>query len=927
MIVQNIMLFFNLFLIFIHSNQHDSDFIMLFSANYMNSATEMCSLFPTRGYICSFFPLKTVNWMLPSKCQEIANYYNDSQHSNTIEFTCLNSEIPYQFSLWAENANHEIFNKTILLKFEKCPVFRWYTFSKDQTSTGRLIKNGSEILIWPISIAESTELENKHLATFPDEISQEYAISMKETQSSPVVSLLSTDGSSVDFAWNTDIVFNSSFNCWITKIFFREYSDFNIQIESKDRFQANEPIDSTLEYFYPLSVNFSSIFLSEHFRAKRYLKSLNIKHIPRLRIRRHPCIQGSAFVRINDFVLTTNDDFDSYDVFKVKNLNQIDSIILTTTGFNWLSNSIACQINYITSEMTSSKLPTKVTFLKALFSWNTLLETEDFVDIGKIVIAANKNEPTDHFYFTIDGWKSYEKVSFNKTVSILDMEVVANGQGMIVFYYMIKNEHYTRTFYFENYPNKTFNGIFGPQTSFAESGLNKADLSSENRLVSNSIGQVFFVGRGIFISTDEATTFLPLRMISLPDQEYESMPNSTVRDIVFSRSCKCALIYETGEIFILYPNQNYFVQMQMFGGKTGYIRYDNLDRVALINFRENNKELIRKHHLLIENEIGLFGQIFKEKVTIECPYIQFDIQFPTNGLAYIDKNTEIRTMATIISERSDLIRPLIRSTHDIAISTKIENAKTARYDVIEKKYTAMRKIEAEINVTGISRGVSYLLVSPNGATYQCGNAQKILNVYVGCPRGRHIRIKGGDNIRLFYSKTRFKPELELWDNDKFIEDVKNNFVLYLYQKTPDIEVKYCQTAASVGCKRKPQSWKDFISDNQSISPWNQTNYQSCFEEGNDFDPNEYYNIMNSTEKSCIVLMPKNRQYKFRATIVDPNYSYCFLSTEFNVTVHGEPLHFGYSIGLIVFVLEISIMAIYSIHQIHVRNFEFTNQLT
>ena len=98
--------------------------------------------------------------------------------------------------------------------------------------------------------------------------------------------------------------------------------------------------------------------------------------------------------------------------------------------------------------------------------------------------------------------------------------------------------------------------------------------------------------------------------------------------------------------------------------------------------------------------------------------------------------------------------------------------------------------------------------------------------------------------------------------------------------------------------------------------WNKDNYKSCFETDKSniqiFDPNSYYEVLNSTD-NCIILYPRNAKYVFEVTIVDPDFSYCHLTTQFEIEIWGEPMGIWLIIAVICITLGISITFIVSYH--------------
>ena len=489
------MILLNVFISLSYSMSNSSeDFLMLFSTVDMNSDVEMCALFPTQGYIYSQSELIFVNWTLPEKCSTKDIQMLDDNRSSTIEFQCEESDTPHSFQIEAENLNGSILNRTVALRFVKCSDFHWYGFVKNSNQTGRQILNGSELLLWPISVPESTEKENLHTANLPSNISIQYALSMNDTLGSPEISLLSLEGTSINYVWNENTYFNSEMKCWTTTLFFNEWNDFNVQITSHDRYQANEAIRVSYEYFCLSTVDFKSVFLSKYFNANLITEEFELEDISHLHIYRHPCVQSTAFVRSGSYIIATIDDFDSFDVFEINETEiNISSMILTTSGISWIQNGTAYLFGYRSNTTTSSYLDQSVNLVKTLFSCNTLTNTENIVEINKIIVAANQGSSTDHFYYTTDNWKTFSNVSFNDFIIINDMEIISSADGIVVFYYTKPNDgNYTRVFRFENHIDGIFNGTFGPEYNFVDSGLDKADLTEKCFLTSNSIGQIFF---------------------------------------------------------------------------------------------------------------------------------------------------------------------------------------------------------------------------------------------------------------------------------------------------------------------------------------------------------------------------------------------------------------------------------------------------
>lgn len=172
-----------------------------------------------------------------------------------------------------------------------------------------------------------------------------------------------------------------------------------------------------------------------------------------------------------------------------------------------------------------------------------------------------------------------------------------------------------------------------------------------------------------------------------------------------------------------------------------------------------------------------------------------------------------------------------------------------------------------------------------------------------------LGIKGRtDKVSLFYSKTRFKPELEIYFGNDDIQEFTSNFIMYPIEG--GLPINYHLNAETAKCKSSPQTWNNF----SHFSHWNYSTYHSCFDIEEDYYPNTPYQIMNSTDSNFIILYPKNQIYKFLIFGLDRSLAQCNLTSELIIEVYGEPISIVYSVCLIIIVLVISAFLIYYYHR-------------
>ncbi|KAJ7338780.1 hypothetical protein JRQ81_012682 [Phrynocephalus forsythii] len=144
---------------------------------------------------------------------------------------------------------------------------------------------------------------------------------------------------------------------------------------------------------------------------------------------------------------------------------------------------------------------------------------------------------------------------------------------------------------------------------------------------------------------------------------------------------------------------------------------------------------------------------------------------------------------------------------------------------------------------------------------------------------------------LLYYDIPWLPLLELWDEDKFVEYVSADFVLFEVNGMHNYD--YLLNEVEANCLSKAQNWTTQIQNDpaQSLSEdtWSRYNYQSCKKPRGNYSlpsASSKYQVLNMNEKNRILFQQYNGIYVFKVIVVDTIYSYCDLTTVFSVYVHG-----------------------------------------
>eukprot|EP00057_Strongylocentrotus_purpuratus_P009728 XP_011664202.1 PREDICTED: uncharacterized protein C1orf101-like isoform X1 [Strongylocentrotus purpuratus] len=144
-------------------------------------------------------------------------------------------------------------------------------------------------------------------------------------------------------------------------------------------------------------------------------------------------------------------------------------------------------------------------------------------------------------------------------------------------------------------------------------------------------------------------------------------------------------------------------------------------------------------------------------------------------------------------------------------------------------------------------------------------------------------------------KDVFKPEIDLYDEDVFVESMTAGFVMWEDNGRHDFT--YTASMQSAGCLRLAQTWekmKEGVSDDLPVKDiWGPHNYKSCFlyEVTETRLLHDSYQILNQSGDNSVrwLATGDDQLYLFSLHVVDPYYSYCSLEARVAVIVSDESL--------------------------------------
>jgi hypothetical protein len=179
----------------------------------------------------------------------------------------------------------------------------------------------------------------------------------------------------------------------------------------------------------------------------------------------------------------------------------------------------------------------------------------------------------------------------------------------------------------------------------------------------------------------------------------------------------------------------------------------------------------------------------------------------------------------------------------------------------------------------------------------------------------------GCPVQVFHETTGFRIRLGLFEYERLIEVVEAEF--YLEEVHGRWDWSGNTTSAQAGCNRAAVSRTDLVrvaedapdddGERSSVVTGAVTpaTYRSCFQDpSGELDvPRGTYEIFNSTGRNALRFLRSGRGgvFVFRATVVDPFYSYCSLETEFAIDAFGEPLRSSTILIILAAVVAVMLM--------------------
>ncbi|CAI8034056.1 Cation channel sperm-associated protein subunit epsilon [Geodia barretti] len=280
-----------------------------------------------------------------------------------------------------------------------------------------------------------------------------------------------------------------------------------------------------------------------------------------------------------------------------------------------------------------------------------------------------------------------------------------------------------------------------------------------------------------------------------------------------------------------------------------------------------------------------------------CPFTQWR-HSTQQSVFYLDKRETLTLWASVIPApwKANEISFAVSDPDSIETTSENVELQTAVVGVVQRNQTVTISPARSL----ISTARTAVKLSAAVQNLACPTSAEMVSMLaMECPPGRHIQVKGlprrcssyadytytipkknydstfrdgrsnsdkrveynvemyGCPIAIPYTQ-RFRPTLELYDDDVYLEEVDADFVVWEIHGRHD----YSYTATA------------------------KKTYRSCYEGVGEFNGKVKYQILNSSGVSSLEWPEINGMYIFAATVVARDYSFCHLTTHFAVRIYG-----------------------------------------
>ncbi|XP_008847409.1 cation channel sperm-associated protein subunit epsilon [Nannospalax galili] len=427
---------------------------------------------------------------------------------------------------------------------------------------------------------------------------------------------------------------------------------------------------------------------------------------------------------------------------------------------------------------------------------------------------------------------------------------------------------------------------------------------------------------------------------------------SNIHDILLDYQGSILVKMENNVMFFSKISISDVIKLHQWSNETvpSTVLFSEAAQIYIIYFFDNFTVKTHEYPLFLEIKSVTY------KTKDRCPYMAFHNNV-FSSFNFLDKGESLTVWAQIVYPENlglyiiveqygpNILTRTQSTNYEIALgyctkSVETKFSQNVDYNLADDYFDLQEK----------NTGLVLVHLRPSEFSKMCPLAKKVFQIAVGCDVNKYIVVDGfskegcqrrdfsyvidkaylrnqpSKNLKVRYDwgrygcplrlefKQKFKPIIQLFDDNGFIKDVEANFIVWEIHGRNDYS--FNTTMKQNGCVNEAQTWESMRQLNKSLSledVWGPQNYRTCFSYavGKPGDLNQPYEILNSTGNNHLIWPTDHSgMYVFHVRILDPNFSFCDLTATFAIETFGViPRPSAYLVIAFLFVLLLLFISI------------------
>ena len=600
-----------------------------------------------------------------------------------------------------------------LFQVDECETFHWGMGTTNENPV--VLGPGDKLRLW---IDDATTME-KAPNGIPTTAAKQLAQLANASGWIPDIKIY--DRTSLRRCDQGKLFFNETESVWEMEVECGDVYEYEIKFGSLDGFfihASKDPMPHTLVY-----APVPSMFQLEKTPAKTFTS---------FKVAQNPC-RPSLTARIEGEVLYMSPSYyDNY--FKtnftgVKDVHFIDNsiVLLKDTSVmvkNFMNQSQAIEVPKIGDQVRSPG-----------FCSIEMLD-QDHLGSSDVVVFANGGTKFQHLDLTMDPASS--EVTLPNGETVVDMTATISARH--IFFLLTKDAN-------DVYRVRKWSKADG-FTDYVQLTLGE----TPSVLCWSIYGYLLLLaGKNLYQSTDTSLRFTAVRKLNDLTEQYtftSIVPDSNGRFLLQTDNNNNKIFLFSLDIPYVTPIHATF--------ETGETIVANSNAFLLLG--ANGAKVIP-----VTSEL----QTDRETYSGACP-ISVTEYATLPARVILDKRDVARYKASVVSRDEHAFR--MKKTPIFATDVRTTTFPSVKLEPVNTSYSPIVITQFEVDIRPLELGTGRLMIYTTGYGWICGLKSRVVDISVGCPMSRHLRIRGPNSTTVFYSRPYYKPIIDVYDDDVFLEE-------------------------------------------------------------------------------------------------------------------------------------------------------------